>query len=210
MKLCFISDTHASHHRLPNLGRGDVLVHCGDFTARGTLEDTEDFAQFMAVQDFEYKVVIAGNHDRCFEDHRREAAEACLQSHGLIYLNDSGVTINGIKFWGSPVQPEFFNWAFNRQRGREIDQHWQQIPEDTDILLTHGPAACVLDRCTNGFSAGCEDLMQAIQRIKPRIHACGHIHEAYGCLEYGDTSFINACIMDEHYQLVNAPIRFDW
>lgn len=187
-----------------------MLVHCGDFTARGTLDDTLDFAQFMAVQDFEHKVVIAGNHDWCFEDHRSEQAEACLQAHGITYLNDSGTVINGVKFWGSPVQPEYFNWAFNRQRGAEISEHWQLIPENIDILMTHGPAACVLDRCLNGFSAGCEDLMQTIQRIKPRIHACGHIHEAYGCLEYGATTFINASIMDEHYQIVNSPIRFDW
>ncbi|WP_308873929.1 metallophosphoesterase family protein [Thiothrix subterranea] len=139
MNLTFISDTHSLHDRLPAIDAGDVLIHCGDFTGRGTLDDTLNFAEFMAAQPFTHKIVIAGNHDWCFEDKRRKIAEHILKEYGLIYLNDSGIEIDGVKFWGSPIQPEFCDWAFNRERGEAIRQHWDKIPADTDVLITHGP-----------------------------------------------------------------------
>jgi Icc-related predicted phosphoesterase len=209
MNLTFISDTHSLHDRMPPLGSGDVLVHCGDFSGHGNLDDARLFAIFMAAQDFTHKIVIAGNHDWCFEDKRRKTAESILAAKGILYLNDTGVEIDGVKFWGSPVQPEFMNWAFNRQRGADIRYHWDKIPNDTDVLITHGPARGILDRCDNGFAAGCDDLLQAIQRVKPKIHACGHIHEAYGALEVGETIFINACILDERYRVKNPPIEVE-
>lgn len=208
MKLTFISDTHSQHHHLV-IEPGDVLIHCGDFTRRGDLDDTLSFAEFFAAQDFSYKIVIAGNHDFCFEDDRRLIAEQCLSHLGIIYLNDSGIEVNGLKIWGSPVQPEFYDWAFNRKRGRDIGKHWALIPEDTDVLLTHGPAFGMLDLCHDGQQVGCADLLQTIQRIKPKIHAFGHIHESYGICERDETIFINACNLDEHYQLKNPPMSVD-
>ena len=208
LRLTFISDTHSQHQGLM-IEPGDVLIHCGDFTARGDLDDTMDFAQFMAAQNFTHKIVIAGNHDWCFEDKRRQSAEACLEDHEIIYINDSAVEIGGIRFWGSPIQPEFLHWAFNRQRGADIRKHWQQIPDDTDVLITHGPAFGILDACTNGRRVGCEDLLETIQRIKPSVHACGHIHENYGTCEQDGTLFINACNLDERYQLRHPPVVVD-
>lgn len=206
MKLTFISDTHFKHNELPAIESGDVLIHCGDFTGRGDIGETEEFADFIAAQDFTRKIVIAGNHDWCFEDGRRDGAEECLSDLGIIYLNDSGVEIDGISFWGSPIQPAFFSWAFNRERGSDIRAHWDLIPENTDVLLTHGPAFGILDRCVDGNQAGCSDLLRAIQRIKPKVHACGHIHEAYGRVEQDGTVFVNACNLDEYYQMAFAPI----
>ena len=206
MKLTFISDTHSLHHHL-ELGSGDVLIHCGDFTGRGSLDDTEDFADYIAKQDFTHKVVIAGNHERCFEDYRRKAAEAILKDAGIIYLNDSGIEISGFKFWGSPIQPEFFDWAFNRERGKDIRQHWDMIPDDIDVLLTHGPAFGILDWCAHGARVGCEDLLEVIEKINPKIHAFGHIHESYGVHETDDTIFVNACNLDERYKFKNPPIE---
>lgn len=162
MNLTLISDTHSLHDRLPAIGAGDVLIHCGDFTGRGTLDDTLNFTEFMAAQPFTHKIVIAGNHDWCFEDKRRNIAEHILKEYGLIYLNDSGIEIDGVKFWGSPIQPEFCDWAFNRQRGEAIRQHWDKIPADT--------------------------------------------HEGYGKKKVGKTLFINACVLDERYQVRNPPI----
>lgn len=205
MQLTFISDTHGCHRQLI-LNSGEVLVHCGDFTKHGTLEDVEDFAQFIAAQDFKYKLVIAGNHDWCFEDERCHAAEACLAYYGIHYLNDSGVELEGIKFWGSPIQPAFGNWAFNCERGEEICKHWSLIPKDTDILITHGPAFGILDECYDGFKVGCTELLEAIEQIQPKLHACGHIHEAYGVHEHKGMIFVNACSLNEYYELVNPPI----
>jgi Icc-related predicted phosphoesterase len=192
MKLTFISDTH-SHHDNLSLESGDILIHCGDVTRNGSLEDAEHFAHFMAAQNFTHKIAITGNHDYCFENEKKEQAEQYLSDHGIIYLNDSGVEIEGIKMWGSPIQPEFHNGAFGRERGDEIKQHWQLIPDDTDVLITHGPAFGILDLCWHGGYVGCKDLLQTVQRIQPKIHACGHIHEAYGIEEQGGTTFVNAC-----------------
>ncbi|MGB0848880.1 MAG: metallophosphoesterase family protein, partial [Thiolinea sp.] len=139
MKLTFISDTHSLHHQLPDLGSGDVLIHCGDFTGRGDLHDTLSFARYFSQQNYTHKIVIAGNHDECFEGYRQQDAETCLLDHNIIYLNDSGIEIDGVHFWGSPIQPEFFNWSFQRRRGQDIRRHWDMIPANTDILLTHGP-----------------------------------------------------------------------
>ena len=208
MKLTFISDTHYQHHKL-QLESGDVLIHCGDFTRRGGLDDVESFATFIERQDFKHKIVIAGNHDFSFEDKRRQKAEKYLSNHSLIYLNDSGVEVEGLKFWGSPVQPEFFDWAFNRKRGEELRDHWDLIPEDTDILITHGPAYGILDLCADGRRVGCHDLLEAVEKIKPKIHAFGHIHEDYGVIEKQGTIFVNACNVDERYRMVNMPITLE-
>jgi len=170
MKLTFISDTHYQHHKLP-LDSGDLLIHCGDFTRQGSLGDVADFSDYLACQDFKYKLVIAGNHDFCFEDKRRNTAEKMLSDCGIIYLNDSGIEIEGHKIWGSPVQPEFFNWAFNRTRGIALQAHWNLIPEDTDILLTHGPAFGILDRCQSGERVGCEDLLKTGELLVAKADA---------------------------------------
>lgn len=176
MKLTFISDTHSKHDAI-KLGRGDVLIHCGDISKNGSLEDIKRFAAYLKKQEFSHKLVIAGNHDFCFEDERKFEAEDILKQCGIIYLNDSGVEIDGMKFWGSPVQPEFFNWAFNRRRGEEIKKYWDLIPNDTDILITHGPPFEILDECADGQKVGCEDLLNRIQKLKLKVHAFGHIHE---------------------------------
>lgn len=207
MKFTFISDTH-SHHDYLTLQSGDMLIHCGDFTRRGSLEDVESFANFMAKQDFSYKVVIAGNHDSCFEDERKEQAERYLSDLGIIYLNDSGVEIEGIKIWGSPIQPgtydTAFSWAFNRKRGEDIRQHWQLIPNDIDVLITHSPAFGILDISSHNISVGCKDLLQITQHIQPKIHACGHIHESYGIKQQHGTTFVNACSLDiVHARLID-------
>lgn len=206
LDLVFVSDTHGQHSKLA-LGEGDILCHCGDFTHRGEMELVELFADFITEQKFKHKVVIAGNHDFCFEDNRRSAAEQILKERGIIYLNDTSVQIEGINFWGSPIQPWFYDWAFNRQRGAEISKHWDLIPETVDVLLTHGPPSGVLDLCADGERAGCVDLLNKVKKIKPRIHAFGHIHEAYGMEELNGIRYINACNLDKNYNFRHSPIK---
>jgi len=205
MKITFISDTHNKHEDLI-LDTGDILVHCGDLTHRGSRKDVLKFAKFIAKQKFKHKIVIAGNHDFCFEDDRKEEAQAYFTDHGIIYLNDSGAEIDGIKFWGSPIQPEYHDWAFNKKRGEEIKKHWDYIPEDTDILITHGPPYGILDRCHNGESVGCEELLKRVREIAPQIHAFGHIHEDYGVKDLHGTKFINASSLNIKYEYQNPPI----
>lgn len=200
MRLTFISDTHLKHGEL-KLGSGDILFHCGDMTNRGNLSDLREFARFMSNQDFKHKVAIAGNHDFCFENENKDEAERILLDNGIIYLNDSGVSIEGLKIWGSPVQPWFHDWAFNRQRGSDIKKHWDLIPDDTDILITHGPPYGILDMTIRGQLVGCEELLERVTSIKPKIHAFGHIHESAGVTDLNGIKFVNACVVDLRHRI---------
>lgn len=207
MKIVAISDTHTKHNHL-KLPKGDMLIHAGDISSGGTESEVKNFLHWFGSQDFKYKVLIAGNHDFFFEA-RTPHYIASLLPKGVIYLNDEGVTIEGINIWGSPVQPWFYNWAFNRQRGKEINQHWKLIPQNTDILITHGPTFGILDKTTRGEQVGCEDLKNMIDKIQPKFHICGHIHEAYGIEKVKNTTYINASVLNERYELVNKAIEFE-
>ena len=207
LKFVAISDTHGQHAKVI-LPEGDVLIHAGDITKRGELNEVNDFLTWFAVQKFEYKIFIAGNHDFFFE---RESGERIKQiiPAGVTYLNNEGVIINGIKIWGSPVTPWFFDWAFNCHRGGPIKRYWDLIPPDTDVLVTHGPVFEILDKTVRGQFVGCADLLTSVKEIKPKVHLCGHIHEAYGSLAKGETLFINASLLNEKYNYVNQPAVFE-
>lgn len=207
MKFVAISDTHCRHLNI-KLPKGDVLLHAGDITYKGKKDETDDFLNWFAKLPFKHKIFIAGNHDFYLEKEKFANIQSIIPE-GVIYLNDSEVVIDGIKIWGSPVTPWFFNWAFNRKRGKEIKKHWDKIPADTDIILTHGPAYGILDTVLNNTNAGCKDLLNTIEKIKPKAHVFGHIHESYGAAKLKGTHFINASVLNESYELINKPIVFD-
>lgn len=196
--MIIISDTHGKHRDL-NLGPADILIHAGDLTGDGSLDDLKDFNDWLGTLDILTKIIVAGNHDWCFY-HRKEESIRILTN--AIYLEDSGVMVDGIKFWGSPWQPEFHNWAFNLRRGPDLKKHWDLIPNDTDILITHSPPYKVGDMTSIGLHEGCKDLMNAVRRIQPSLHVFGHIHEAYGIYN----NFINASVLNLRYKLVNEPV----
>jgi Icc-related predicted phosphoesterase len=174
----------------------------------GWKNEITEFLHWYSYQNFQHKILVAGNHDFYFEKAPQEEIEKLIPP-GIIYLNDSGTTIGNLKIWGSPVTPWFYDWAFNRHRGAEIKKHWDLIPADTDILITHGPVHGLLDENFPGHHLGCEELMHKVQEIKPRFHICGHIHEAYGTVVQSGTLFINASILNEKYKLTNEPVMFD-
>lgn len=205
MKFTVISDTHNKHAGL-ELGSGDVLLHCGDFSGRGTAQQIIDFNEWLGGLNFKHKIVIAGNHDFMFEKEPDKAQE--LLSNAA-YLQDSSIVIDGIKIYGSPWQPWFFDWAFNLKRGAELAAKWAQIPEDTDILMTHGPPMGIGDLTSRGVNAGCEDLLNRINEINPKVHCFGHIHEDSGIWEIKGTKFINASICDLEYKALNPAYTFE-
>ncbi len=207
MKFVAISDTHCRHLNL-KLPKGDVLLHAGDISYKGQKNEIVDFLQWLAKLPYKHKIFIAGNHDFYFEKEKIAQIQSLIPD-GVTYLNDEEIIIDGVKIWGSPVTPWFFNWAFNRRRGKEINRHWQKIPDDSDIILTHGPVYGILDSVLNNTNAGCADLLQTIEKIKPKAHVCGHIHEGYGVIKKNGTTFINASVLNESYELVNKPIVFD-
>ncbi len=198
VKLVCISDTHNLHNQM-TLPDGDVLVHAGDFCDKGTIAEIRDFAAWLARQPHKHKIVVAGNHDFPFEQ-TPETAEALFES--VTYLRDQSVVIDGIKFYGSPWQPRFFDWAFNLDRGEPLREKWRLIPDDTDVLVTHGPMHGTGDVTSRGMAVGCEDLRDEIEtRIKPRCHIYGHIHESRGIYQVGEMVSINACSLDLSYKL---------
>jgi len=203
-KIIIISDTHGLHEDVL-IPDGDVLIHAGDFTAKGALSDVEVFNHFLGRLPHRHKIVIAGNHEHCFE---RTPHEARALLTNAIYLQDECVTIEGVSYYGSPWQPWFFDWAFNLKRGAALKAKWDSIPEETDVLITHGPPAGVADVTAGGLSVGCEDLLNRVALVKPTLHAFGHIHEGYGVKHSESTTFVNASICDFEYAPVNPAIEF--
>lgn len=204
MKLVLLSDSHGQHRSIV-MPPGDIVLHAGDLTGRGRKEEVLDFLQWYSSLSYTYKVFIAGNHDFYFEERStREIADVIPPN--IIYLNDSGVTIEGLNIWGSPIQPWFFDWAFNRQRGADIRKHWDLIPGDTDVLITHGPPMGILDRNVQGEPCGCEDLLLKVKEVKPKLHLFGHIHEAAGKQTHHGTTFVNGSVLDARYEMKNEPV----
>ena len=204
-RLVLLSDTHRMHDKIV-IPDGDIVVHAGDFCGHGTSKQARAFAQFFRALPHRHKVVIAGNHDRCLELEPSLGPEIFAGCH---YLFDSGVEIEGLRFWGSPWQPWFLDWAFNLQRGPALQAKWDLIPNNTDVLVTHGPPRAILDRTFLGENVGCDDLRAAVERIRPRLHVFGHIHEGYGEYEAEGTRFVNASICTLSYEPTNPAIVVD-
>ena len=228
MKVTLISDTHTKHKQLNgDLPGGDLLIHAGDFMNSGydKTDATEFFEWIDAIDNYDDKIFIAGNHDRIMQN-EPEQMQGILTGYKTIdYLQDEQLTLyfdgpNGdlpednVRIYGSPWQPEFCNWAFNLPRnGEELKAKWDAIPSNTDILITHGPAFGTLDDVEGrrGQHLGCELLAEHINTVaRPKIHVCGHIHSGYGYYFDGQTHYFNASILNERYNYTNKPFNFEW
>ena len=220
MKITLISDTHTKHWQL-KLPGGDVLIHAGDFMNSGyTYYEIEDFLNWLAIQKYTTKIFIAGNHDRIFEDDPGHISEIMQKYPNITYLQDNSIQVgedwdNPFTIWGSPWQPEFYNWAFNLPRnGEKLEQKWSKIPENTDILVTHGPPQEILDMSGPPYNQpllGCELLKSRVDIIKPKIHVFGHIHGSYGYKYFNGTHFFNAAVLGENYQIqTERPHTIKW
>ena len=228
-----ISDTHTQHRQLPRVPDGDVLLHTGDFTNTGTLEEVQDFATWLATMPHAHKLLVPGNHDlSCdaewymshwhdWHDECQSPAEAArlLSDAGVQILNGTSVTIGGVLVYGSPVQPRMpkqrTQMAFGRARGKELKAEWERLPRGLGVLLTHTPPFGVLDE-ERGKQLGCEELLRAAKAVKPAVHCFGHIHAGYGTQSSRSTLFVNASSARERRAegaaagaLLNPPVVFD-
>lgn len=210
MRIVFISDTHNQLSKL-TVPDGDVLVHCGDATFHGNRSEVHHFGDQMRALPHRTKVFVAGNHDLSFQDAPTYARQ--WLGDDIVYLQDSSVRIDGTSFYGTPWQPEFGGWAFNLPRGHALANKWALIPAGVDVLITHGPPAGIGDMTPRGEAVGCHDLLEAVKRVQPKIHAFGHIHEGYGVQPHNvhglTTVFINAASCNGQYEPRNAPIVMD-
>ena len=208
MKIICTADTHGLHERL-KLPSADVLIVAGDICPMGRMEDVRAFGQWLGNLPHSHKVVIAGNHDKPFQVNPTEAISALIGNDPTIhYLQDSAITIDGIKFYGSPWTPTFMNWYFMADKGEEIQQMWNKIPTDTDVLITHGPPAGILDN-VKGTPEGCIDLLKRVSEVNPKYHIFGHIHEGYGMRQREEVTYVNASLCDARYRPINAPIEIE-
>jgi Icc-related predicted phosphoesterase len=202
--LVCIGDTHG-HHRKLKLPVGDILIHSGDFMVDGSsVEEIDDFNLWLGSLPFRHKLVIAGNHDRLFDDDPK-LARAHLTN--ATYLQDSGVTLEGLKFWGSPVNSVGGDWAFSRDRTVKIRKHWDRIPDDTDVLITHEPPFGTLDKShILAKHRGCQYLLGAVRRVQPKLHVFGHVHGSYGQeVAWGGVILVNCAVVDNERVLANPP-----
>ena len=211
MRILCLSDTHGYHERLPIDETVDVIVHTGDFSnsyGKNNIYETEEFLSWFNSLNVKYKILVAGNHDTYFEELSKKGGINAVKDYlsvdysNIIYLQDSGISINGINFYGAPWCPIYYDWAFM------VDDDYQKmmfskIPEDTNILLTHTPAYGILDY-SNGKLCGSTPLLNRIQEIKSlgnlKYHIFGHIHmddgnskEHVGNNEKTDYIAVNAC-----------------
>lgn len=208
VRLVCLSDTHLAQ---PNLPEGDLLLHCGDYSSRGSVQEAVSFLTWLDKNKSKFKkiVFINGNHDRFSQISPQTFKQ--LIPPDIVCLEDSLLEFEGLKIWGSPWTPTFYKWAWMKDRGNEINEKWKLIPENIDILITHGPPMNILDRAPRNFletefeNVGCFDLKEhVLKRIKPRFHLYGHIHYEGGKnITVGNTNFYNVAIMDESYNPEN-------
>lgn len=204
MQIVCMSDTHGQHCNI-HVPDGDVLIHAGDFTRTGTLYETEDFLSWYSGLPHPYKVFIAGNHDKGFENEKEKFKQKIPSN--VVYLEDSGIQIENLYFWGSPYTPKFFNWSFGKNRGEEILAYWNKIPSCTNVLITHGPPKNILDTTYKGHHVGCADLLNVLATLQNlKLHVFGHIHEAYGIYSEKNCIFINASVLNRKYKKSAEPM----
>lgn len=209
MRICCISDTHEHQDRL-EIPRSDLLLHAGDITMMGdpdALKRFQDWCLRLLENQMVRKIiVVAGNHDFLFE---QEPERATSIFDGITYLQDSLTTWEGLRFYGTPWQPWFYDWAFNLRTEEELRSKFALIPENTDVLITHGPPRGILDRTVRGLPVGSIALLERILEVRPKLVVFGHIHEGYGMVERDGIRFVNASICDVHYRPVNQPVLVD-
>jgi len=208
-KIVCLSDTHNYSQQIV-VPDGDILIHAGDATIQGSIQEIVLFNHWFRNLPHAHKIFVAGNHDWLFETNNHYART--LLDSSIHYLQDSSIEIGGLKIYGSPWQPRFFDWAFNLMRGAELAEKWKLIPEDTDILITHGPPFGILDEVPRQDfieNTGCEELRKRVETIKPKLHIFGHIHCGYGTTEKFGVKFVNASNCDESYEPTNAPVVID-
>lgn len=213
VRLLCLSDTHGQHDKIPtsSLSECDIVLFAGDCSEFGSPDHVSSFKKWLHSLPGQ-KVMIAGNQDLTFENSRltefsilrpnlrsTEAAESkasfLSDLDGVTYLEESSTVVHGIKIFGSPYTPEFFNLAF-QIRLWDAKKRWSAIPDDADIVLTHGPPRGICDTTSTGFSCGCPELKSAVDRIQPSLCVFGHIHEAHGASTVGQTLYCNVAVAD--------------
>ena len=191
---------------------GDILVHAGDLTnffqpLTKSMEMLKDVNDWLGEMPHRHKIVIAGNHDMVFQEEPKKAKTLLTNAH---YLENSGIELEGIRFWGSPVTP-VQEMAFSLPKTISSREIWKHVPEDINVLVTHGPPYGIRDQnSVDGYHHGCSNLLQTLMRIQPQIHIFGHIHNGYGRESNRNGNwFLNCSAVNAKRELANPPVVID-
>jgi predicted phosphohydrolase len=197
-----ISDTHELHREL-DVPAGDILIHAGDFTMFSkSASAILDFNEWLGKLPHRWKILIPGNHEFFLES---DPSRRRLISNATVLINQ-GVEVASLKIWGSPVTL-LYGGAFGLSSPTDRVKLYAKIPDGLDILVTHGPPYSILDRSPRALHhAGCPQLLEAVSRLKPKLHVFGHVHGAHGMLSTEDTLFVNAALLGPDGDLCASPI----
>ena len=209
MRVVVISDTHGMHGRVL-VPECDLLIHCGDFSRTGSYEDHYVFSKWLGEQKAKYKICVPGNHDR-YSGTQSIVAKELFDAHGVTLLIDEMIEIEGKRIYCSPWTPRFGRWYWMKDRGESIARMWENIPNDLDILVTHGPPHGILDEIIwDHTRVGCEELDKAIKSRNIKHSVFGHIHHWGGTnITIGNTTYHNAAICTEQYEPLNPITEFE-
>ena len=192
MKILHLSDTHGCHNRLRNLPEADVLVHSGDFTMYGSEAEAIDFMNWYCDLPYKHKIFICGNHDDCLYGANIDGLDANVH-----YLCNSGIEIDGFKFYGVPM---FMGDCITDRQSK----NYARIPTDSDVVITHTPPYGILD-FDNNINYGDEQLLMKVMEVQPRLHLFGHIHANHGIVTEHGVTFSNGAIMNADYTDLQSP-----
>ena len=222
IRIVVISDTHGKINQL-NIPDGDILIDCGDLTFKGSKMHIQEYSTKINSLPHKHKIIIGGNHDLCLDEERRHIlelmhkdelkdfsyAEAMGMLKNCIYLKSTGISLYGYNIYGSPYTPKLSKYAFSKNSD-QLKQEWSQIPSNTDILVTHSPPKYIRDLSIHMVNGGCKFLLdEVVNRVKPKYHLFGHIHEQYGVENYEGICFINCSSCNKMRNIANAPIVID-
>jgi Icc-related predicted phosphoesterase len=204
LRLVLLSDTHQLEREIIQVPDGDILIHAGDFSFFSkSLKAILDFNHWLGELPHRC-VVVPGNHEFFLES---DPSRRSLLSNATVLINE-GIEIQALRIWGSPVTP-LYGGAFGLSSAEDRRRLYAQIPEDTDVLVTHGPPYGILDSGPDsGMHSGCRELFDAVMRVRPKLHVFGHVHGAYGIFQTEHTTFVNAALFGLHGGLDKPPLVF--
>jgi Icc-related predicted phosphoesterase len=222
-KIIAFSDTHGLHNKLI-IPKCDIVIFAGDFSACNKPEEAPEFIDWFKSLPARWKIFTPGNHDLICDmnynlndylkwtNYVEGKGIMCLGGERYFTKETGVIDLDGLRIYGSPYTPTFMNWAFMKDRGESIKREWDKIPKKLDILITHGPPYGILDQIFDKaeyVSIGCEELKLAVEKVRPKIHLFGHIHNGYGFEQNEFTKFYNVSVCNEGYFLKNPITEID-
>lgn len=216
MKIVAFSDIHGQWSgKLTdwfNKNPADLLIFGGDLQANQLNDFGTKFLDWLHKLPYQQKVMVFGNHDGHYNVTLQHKLDKGYDD--IIILTDTSMIIRtptcDIKIYGSPHSVQYGSWWF-MMRDNELGKLWERIPDDTNILITHGPPFGILDHTFAGDNAGSKSLLERIKNLNNlKYHIFGHIHEGYGIEIIDETTFLNVSLLNERYKLVNNPIIIDY